>query len=629
MSAGRGALLAEIATGRIVLRTDEETAAGFSADGSRAAVQGPDGEHLIETASGARLAALDAGDGSADDLIRIDYVFSPDGRRLVTLGNAASLLDAGSGRRVASIGETFVETASVDRAGGRVAITYDDGVSVWDAAGRALAHRLDGSRLAVFTPDGARLVTATYWDDGEHTTIRDPATLQIERDISGTVGAAERVFFAPDGSRLAVTGQGKVDVWATADWTLEQSLDGAVVDVSFASGRLLVARRADQTEVRDLDSGGVLAVIPGAAAAISRDGTRVATWYDTIDASRSDQLVIWDLGPARWRTLASTQLLQPLHDGTIAIERAVSCCQATVWDVAAGARSRQLDHLAGIADDGRSFGAWVDGALELRDAHDQLLARLAIAPPEGRVVTGGGWVVVVRSDGLELWSLAAGARVSSLSGSWRELALEAAAPLGVRADRDRVEVAELATGVVIARFDVADVADVAISPDGSYLVIAARRGDEDVAVSVLDVKTGGQLTSFEQGNDELRLDPTGRRLLVGGLLRDLRTGALIAVLEEGASARYAPAGDRIVGGDSMTTIRDGATGLVLAAEPGFRGGSSGDGAWLAVGARVLDQRPEAAPPDEVAAFARCRAPFQIEGGRLVPADLDLAACIQP
>jgi hypothetical protein len=97
--------------------------------------------------------------------------------------------------------------------------------------------------------------------------------------------------------------------------------------------------------------------------------------------------------------------------------------------------------------------------------------------------------------------------------------------------------------------------------------------------------------------------------------------------------------DRVLATELGGTIRlwEPDTGRALGTIPDRMGAGvdaaamSDDGAWLAVvtaGApiRIWDLRGEAAPPAAIDAFVRCRAPFRLDGARLVPAEPSPIAC---
>jgi WD40 repeat protein len=163
----------------------------------------------------------------------INVIFTPDGRRLVSLGRDRQVnvwdlpsgepgASAPGGRRLAprwtwKPGTNSVCGVAVSSNGAHVAFggpTADGNVRVYDLTTGDLLHTLRGDYRTVsvaFSPDGRRLASAGYdgivrlWDT---TTGHEVLSLRGHDDIVG------RVLFSPDGQRLAAAiADGMVKIW--------------------------------------------------------------------------------------------------------------------------------------------------------------------------------------------------------------------------------------------------------------------------------------------------------------------------------------------------------------------------------------------------------------------------------
>jgi WD40 repeat protein len=140
--------------------------------------------------------------------------------------------------------------------------------------------------------------------------------------------------------------------------------------------------------------------------------------------------------------------------------------------------------------------------------------------------------------------------------------------------------------------------------------------------------------------DGLRVLTIGRDSL--GRLWDAGTGRLAAILEPSLDdpriARFSPDGLRIAIAyrDGVARVWDSASGKLLVSLEGHADSVvdvsfSPDGSRLAtVGqdevVKVWDLPVETRSAEQIARLVRCRAPWRLEDGRLVPAEPDAAAC---
>jgi RNA polymerase sigma factor (sigma-70 family) len=92
-----------------------------------------------------------------------------------------------------------------------------DLVRVWDLNTGKLKHTLParpkGWHMDLrFGPDGKRLLVSTVHPEGMMLTVWDAETGEKVRELAGA-GGGRALAFSPDGSRLALGGQGKFDLW--------------------------------------------------------------------------------------------------------------------------------------------------------------------------------------------------------------------------------------------------------------------------------------------------------------------------------------------------------------------------------------------------------------------------------
>ena len=367
------------------------TAVAFSRDGKR-----------LRGASDSELHGWDAGAGGSagmnehlDLRFGSEPTFSADGSRLVGVwekpgGGAdperrAKVWDADSGQEIAtlegafSLGGAFVLSAD----GGLVAGGETD-LKLWDASTGRLLRALPGkcrADSAAFSADGKRLAAG----DGHRVRVWDTATGGVVHTLEGHRGDVTRVAFSPDGGRLVSASyyDGTVRLWDVEAGCELRTLGGhaAVEGLAFRPDgkRVVSAGRqglkvwdatADEEESRRRDAAWAFAGRPGDV-------------HGVAFSPRGDRLVSasWDGSVELWN-VAARQLVRTLHvpegedprlcsaalraDG----RQAAACGAAAVrvWDTATGRLVHDLAHgdaahLQGVAyspDGKRLAGAGLD-----------------------------------------------------------------------------------------------------------------------------------------------------------------------------------------------------------------------------------------------------------------------------
>lgn len=213
-------------------------------------------------------------------------VFSPDGSRVATAGDAVRVWRTEDGSACAALPDSAQRTRGIayDHTGRRLAAAGGDGaVRVWDAAADVLLHTLIGHKGVVhavaFSPSSGRLATA-----GADGTIRiwDPDRGSHLLCLSGWECRARVLAFSPaDGSLVTGGTDGVVRFREPSSWTQTCAWHGHVHGITamcFGPGgrRLATAGRDGTARIWDLATGSAELVLlpqPGRWAAVFADGT--------------------------------------------------------------------------------------------------------------------------------------------------------------------------------------------------------------------------------------------------------------------------------------------------------------------------------------------------------------------
>jgi WD40 repeat protein/DNA-binding SARP family transcriptional activator len=303
----------------------------------------PDGTRVLTGDSGINAARIwdvsKAGGGEIASLFAIGGYFGPaaftsDGRRLVTAGEAGSVVvwDARTFAHLRTLGappgassappgpNTGVSGADVFRLAVSpddrliAAVRLDGSVRVWDMATGHDAFTVDaGPALAPFmdvswSSDGDLLVVVANDGHTGRATIVDRTghVVAVRQEETGIALAGGS--FTPDGDHLFTTrlpteppneGQGEIVTWNWHDGAVEQILDVPALDAYPSPTGDLIATlaptnsRSDTVELWDPATGERVAVLEGSAGSVlgvafSPDGTRLAT--GGIDGA----VTIWD-----------------------------------------------------------------------------------------------------------------------------------------------------------------------------------------------------------------------------------------------------------------------------------------------------------------------------------------------
>ena len=193
----------------------------------------PDGSRIATLGRGRKMAKVwDTRTGGEvftlkghTDFVSTRAVFSPDGSRIVAAGDHTVISPVGS----------FIEGVAVG----------DHTVKVWDAKTGAELHTLKGHTdfvfLAVFSPDGTRIVTASH---DRMMKVRDHKTTVKVWDAktgaevftidTGTIYRTLEPVFSPDGTRIVTASDHTAKVWDAKTGAKVHTLRGHTDFVSMA-----------------------------------------------------------------------------------------------------------------------------------------------------------------------------------------------------------------------------------------------------------------------------------------------------------------------------------------------------------------------------------------------------------
>jgi WD40 repeat protein len=502
------AAVTRIATLKVIETNFGGQCVGFSPDGRRI-VSGGDAETLRiwDANTGEPIGApLFGREGGRIPLPRVRSVaFSPDGRRIASgSGESLRLWDADTGEPIGTPTWYGFELSSVAfRPDGRQIVSgnSDTTVRVWDAdtgepIGAPLTGHTEPVTSVVFSPDGRRIVsgswdeTLRFWDADTGEPIGSPLT--------GHTDWVNSVAFSPNGRRI-VSGSKDQTLWL---WDADT---GAPIGSAFTGHTAAVN-----------------------SVAFSPDGRRIASGGD-------DQTVrVWDadtgepIGPPLTGHTSGVRSVAFSRDG----RRMVSGSWDTtvrLWDSDTGA-------LIGVTLTGQRIVSVSPELMSLRDSRvgSPIVAPLAghtdpvrsvAFSPDGRWIVSGG-----NDKSLRLWDSRTGSPIGS--------------PLTGHTDA---------------------VNSVSFSPDGSRIA----SGSEDKSLRRWDADTGAAIGAPLAGHTDavnsVSFSPDGRRIVSGSRdttlrLWDAKTGAPIGFRLTGHtyqvnSVAFSPDGRRIASGSDDTTVR--------------------------------------------------------------------------
>ena len=427
--------------------------------------------------------------------------FSSDGKRLVSgsCDRTVRLWDVGTGRELACL-------RGHSQAPGKSGFGW-----VSDVA---------------FSPDGTRIVSG-----GDDYTVRlwETATGREERCLQGHTERVTSVAFGPEGTRVASGSWDKtVRLWEVATGKEVACLRGhdAVESVAFSpEGDLVVAGEYSAIRLWDLITRREVArfvVDPEAVSfAFSTDGKRVVSGH------RDNTVRTWDIG-SRTEVMRLFDALQARRD-------------PPVWDIGSGTEVMRLEgharsvnsvavskdgtRVASSSDDGtvRLWGAPKGRVLVALDSPELEVCSVAFSIDGRRVVSGEN----SKDNAVRVWDAVSGKQLVYLQGQTTLMMSVAFSSDGGRVVSrgiDSVRLWDVATGMELACLrehdsnpgveDLADVNDVAFSPDGTRIV----SGGDDCTVRLWDSATGKEVCCLQghtKAVSSVGFSPDGTRIASG------------------------------------------------------------------------------------------------------------------
>ncbi len=516
----------------------------------------------------------------------IGVAYSPDGKRLATIGKDGTVIVWGSttGRELLNLpGATPLEDSygpqrlAFSPDGTLLASSDSNLVKVWDSASGKALRTLTGHTAEVwavaFSRDGKRLATGGV---DAAVQVWEVATGRLLRTLSGHTDAIELLTFSPDGIRLAsASDDGTLKVWDSVAGGLIFELASPPISVAFSpDGTRLAVGAPAGVRVLDSISGQDLLTIPAGTGAFvfSPDWARLVTISEGTEAR------VWDArtGQVLLTLSGHTQRLADAafspdgkHLATASFDQT-----ARVWDITPDHEVMTLPH----SDRAVAFS------------------------PDGAQLASGG------TDGsVHLWSAATGEELRALSGHsdsvWGVAFSQDGRRLATASADTMAKVWDVATGM--AQLDLLGhtglVRDIAYSPDGSRIATASF----DQTAKTWDAATGQELLSLA-GHAGLvtgvAFSPDGRRLATSGsqdasvVIWDAVTGqSLLTLLGHAgtiADLAFSPDGTRLATAswDATAKIWDASTGAEMLTLSGHQASLqalafSPDGGFLATGSK--------------------------------------------
>ena len=431
--------------------------------------------------------------------------FSPDGMRIVAMGNIAEVWDAITGRQLFAIKANARDSNFCYSSDGKLLASVSSGemVKIWDASNARLLLTLQGDQRDVqdhagmnricFSPDSKRLALA-----GDTVKVWDAASGRELLTIKQNCGYSSRICFSPDGLRLAMAGE-----------------DLGVIVWDATSGRQLLALKAERRGAGDAGSSSLC---------FSSDGKRLAFAQNIVK--------LWDAASGQELLTLPESDYNPMSvcfspDG----KRLVSAGdRIQVWDAADG---QELHVFQGYGDDATSACFSSDG-LRLASCRGDKLKMWDVTSGKGLfTLEAYAEVGSVRfsPDGKRLASVC-GERIVKV---WE----------ATRADTDPLESDNGDVCVILDR-----------NPSGSARRDAVAKGNE---ASGQDLIT---LQGNSEGTANSCLSPDGKRIATTGKdnivrVRDAASGQDLLTLNGGGqSVWFSPDGKKLSARDDNGTVQE-------------------------------------------------------------------------
>ncbi len=468
-----------------------------------------------------------------------------------------------------------------------VSASYDNTIKIWDVeTGQELANLPGHSSLVIsvaFSPDGTQILSA-YSDN--MIKLWEAATGKELGKLPGHTGSVSFPVYSPDGSKILIAPFNNTIKGGAKTGKELANLPGYTGSIRFAGFSpdvsKMVSGSFDKTIIiSDAATGKVLASLQGhidevISAAFSPDGSKI------VSASKDKTIKIWDV--ATGKELAT---LEGHTDGVVSaafspdgtkIVSASSDKMIKIWDVGTG---KELASLEGHKNEVWSAVFSPDGTQIVSGSRDNTVkiwdipvkARSVVKRPpqlESPAIDPAEYVKAIKKITL-------GKTLEGHSGEvWFAVYSPDRSKI-VSASRDKtIKIWDAKTGKELATLEGHSntVYSVAFSPDGTQIVSASS----DKMIKIWDAKTGKELATLEGHLNKVysaAFSPDGSKIVSASIdktikIWDAKTGKELATLEghsvTAMFAVFSPDGSKIVSGSADKTIKiwDAKTGKELA-----------------------------------------------------------------
>jgi eukaryotic-like serine/threonine-protein kinase len=461
-----------------------------------------------------------------------------------------------------------------------------------------LSGHLDQVISAAYSPDGTRIVTASYDRTARIWDARTGAQLAV---LSGHEGLVLAAAYSPDGTRILTASADKtVRIWDAHTGAQVAVLAGHGDEIEGAAyspdgSRIVTGSLRSGARIWDARTGAQLAMLPGDgvsvfAGAFSPDGSRVVTCPGYFVAR------IWDARSGKELLVLrghgdNLRSARYSPDGT-RIVTASADKTARTWDARTGAQLAVLSGHGGIvysaayspdgtrivtAADDKTVRVWdarTGAQIAVLSGHGGYVYSAVYSPDSTRIVSASG------DKTARIWDTRMGAQLLVLSGHESSLHTAAYSSDATRIVTSSIDntarIWDARTGAQLAVLSQNgnDLNSAAFSPDGTRVVTALGN---DKTARVWDARSGAQLAVLSGHQAALNCaaySPDGTRIVTASLdktariwdaLSGMQLTALVGHGDYVYFAAYAPDGTRVVtaSADKTARIWDALTGVQL------------------------------------------------------------------
>jgi WD40 repeat protein/TPR repeat protein len=450
-----------------------------------------------------------------------------------------------------------------------------------------LSGHIDRIRTAAYSPDGFRIVTAS-WDKTAR--IWDALTGVQLAILAGHGDTVTSAAYSPDGKRIVTASKDKTArIWDALTGVQLVVLSGhrsTVVSAAYSPDgtRIVTASYDKSVRIWDSRSGSLTAVIAGHSepvfsAAYSPNGTRIVTasWDKTAriwDARTGAQLILMSGHDDQINSAAyspdGTHVVTASQDKTARIWNAQTGVQQAVLSghsnfVYSAAYSPDGTHIVTASYDktARIWDAQGGVAVAVLSGHDDQVNSAVYSPDGTQIVTSS------LDKTARTWSARPSGQETVLHGHGVPVITAGYSPDGARvvtASRDktaRVWDARTGTQLIVLSGHGGIVYSAVFSPDGTRIATAST----DMTARVWDASSGAQLEVLSGHTNEVThaaYSPDGARIVTASSdktarIWDAHTAAPLGVLSGHSGvvvfAAYSPDGTRIVTASLDDTAR--------------------------------------------------------------------------